>query len=119
MNELNLGSGIVALNSCDTSVNVKLNQAFQGSYFTLDSVVVDHINGAIGTSLGCASNYVVLHFNVSGVAKTCTALLPATITGDNNQVIFDKTNCSPILANIKMNDLDEHIGLEFMKQGGA
>ena len=119
IDSLNLGSGVVSLNSCDTSVKMRMNQSFEGTFFALASIVVENLSGKTTGSNGCAGQTAIVHFKVSGAAKSCQLTIPNSITGENNQIVFNASNCAAINSGIRMNDLDSNVGLELIPQGEA
>ena len=119
IDSLNLGSGVVSLNSCDTSVKMKMNQSFEGTFFALASIVVENLIGKTTGSNGCAGQTAIVHFKVSGAAKSCQLTIPNSITGENNQIVFNASNCAAIYSGIRMDDLGPNVGLELIPQGDA
>jgi hypothetical protein len=107
-----VGGGKVSLGTCDESVNVKVTQSFQSTEFDWATTVVSNIAGIIGTSNGCAGQDATMYVSALGNTFSCTINLDSKITGPNNSITFNTTNC-PGLRGVNMKDLDSNIGLEF------
>lgn len=110
---LGLGNGEVALGTCDDTVNIRATQAFDGNGFNLATIVVSNISGINGANKGCAGQDLIIHIKTTaGVFKQCTYSLSSSMTGANNTAEFNRSNCAFINDGLRMNDLDNNIGLE-------
>jgi hypothetical protein len=111
-NYVGLGGGSVALDTCDKDVTISATQAFEGTYFSLATIVVDGILGIVGSQRGCAGQVATIHLTVLGNERSCALSLPADIAGTSNRITFTTSSCSGAFGGIRMQDLGQNIGFE-------
>jgi hypothetical protein len=124
----NLGMGNVALASCDNDVAIALNNDFNGSSFSIDSIVLSNVSNACGGSKLVAYIAVKSSGSKKGSSTKYNVGLPAdVITCNINSVTVTsgtitvsdatatckvkRTNASITLAEINAEDIGSNIGL--------